>query len=244
MPRIAVVNCNTNVGISESIEAYCSAQVSGDTAVRVITPEFGPESAEGYYESFVCAAAMLHALEAESEEFSAIVLAGFGEHGADAMRQRWEVPVVDITEAGPMLACLISRSFGVITTLTSTLHQIRDSLKHSGLHERCVGVKASDVPVASTVSDIDELAGSLVPGTEELIADGAGAIVLGCAGFSGLADALSNRVSVPVVDSVGAGVRMAELMVKCGLTTSKLGPYMPLNQKNWKNWHFGPAQST
>lgn len=239
MSTIIVVNCNTNENISASIGQCCEKEAASATIVKVLTPNFGPESAEGYYESFVCAAAMLEVLETTDEEFDAVVLAGFGEHGVDGVRQRWNVPVVDITEAGAMVACLIARSFGVITSLSSTLPQIRDSLSHIGLYGRCAGVRASDVPVVSTLSHEDELAELLLPGAKKLLDDGAEALVLGCAGFAGLADALEERAGVPVIDSVGAGIRMTEMLMNFNVSTSKVGSYVNIDRdKHWKNWYF------
>ncbi len=49
--------------------------------------------------------------------------------------------------------------------------------------------------------------------------------MLGCAGMADLCQALQQRLGVPVIDGVGAAVKLAEGLVALGLGTSKLGDY-------------------
>lgn len=235
--RILVVNCNTNATMTAAIAEIARRSAQPTTEIVPLTPSFGPESAEGYYESFVAAAAMLDAVERYDGEFDAIIAAGFGEHGREGMRQRWNAPVVDITEAAAMAANLVSHRFGVVTTLSSTLPGIWDSLTTAGLHARCVDVRASDIPVATIHEDPSAVADTLEAEARRVIAQGAEAIVLGCAGFAGLSEELSSRLAVPVVDGVMMAVRFAEALVASGLATSKIGAYRaPSSEKRWVSW--------
>ena len=56
---------------------------------------------------------------------------------------------------------------------------------------------------------------------EALAADGCDAIVLGCAGMTGLAGDLRAQLGVPVIDGVAAAVKLAEAITGLGLRTSK-----------------------
>ena len=58
-----------------------------------------------------------------------------------------------------------------------------------------------------------------------LAEDRAEAIVLGCAGMAKLARDLSAKHGCPVIDGVGAAVKLAEMLVALGLKTSKRGGY-------------------
>lgn len=236
-PVILVLNCNTNVELTKQLERTAAEAASSGVQVVACTPPFGPESAEGFYESFVAAAAMLAALEQYPQPFDAVVVAGFGEHGREGMRQRWEVPIVDITEAGPIWANLLAHRYGVVTTLNSTVPLIWESLGHAGLKSRCIGVEASGIPVSSIHADVEEVADTLEGQAVDLVERGADAIVLGCAGFSGLDAELRRRLGVPVIDGVSAAVRLAEMLISAGEKTSKAHAFQPINQeKKWKGW--------
>ena len=49
--------------------------------------------------------------------------------------------------------------------------------------------------------------------------------MLGCAGMADLCQRLQQRLGVPVIDGVGAAVKLAESLVGLGLRTSKRGDY-------------------
>ncbi|MER6877489.1 aspartate/glutamate racemase family protein, partial [Amycolatopsis sp. NPDC000673] len=96
--RILVTNCNTTEAMTKEIETGARAAASPGTEIVALTPKWGPESAEGWLDSFLSAAAVLDLLRTTEESFDAVVLAGFGEHGREGARELLDVPVVDITE--------------------------------------------------------------------------------------------------------------------------------------------------
>jgi allantoin racemase len=60
-------------------------------------------------------------------------------------------------------------------------------------------------------------------------ADHAEAVVLGCAGLADLVDPLSDRLGVPVIDGVAAGVGIAAGLVAMGLNTSRASTFAPVH---------------
>ena len=54
---------------------------------------------------------------------------------------------------------------------------------------------------------------------------GAEVLTLGCAGMSGLQIRMAKELGVPVVDGVGAAVKLVEGLVDLGLKTSKIRTY-------------------
>jgi allantoin racemase len=55
------------------------------------------------------------------------------------------------------------------------------------------------------------------------------AVVLGCAGLADLVDPLSDRLGLPVIDGVAAGVGIAAGLVAMGLNTSRASTYAPVH---------------
>lgn len=234
--RILVVNCNTSPDVTADIDAGARRAASPGTEILAVQPAWGPSSAEGFMESFLTAAAVIETVAAydATEDFDAVVMAGFGEHGREGVRQVVEVPVVDVTEASAYLASLVCDRFAVVTTLSSTIPGIRQSLESAGILGRCAAIAATDTPVLAIHEDaaaaVDALAGVAVP----LIEAGADGIVLGCAGFAGLDRALEERLGVPVLDPVASAVAVAEALVQLGKRTSKQGPFAPPDRtKQW-----------
>lgn len=223
--KILIVNCNTTASITKDIVETALPYASVGTEIIGAQPNWGVTSAEGFYDSFISAAAVLDLLSNWSEPIDAVVMAGFGEHGREGARQLLDVPVVDITEASIIMASLVGHRFGIVTTLASTTGAIEQSLSSMGAMERCAGVRAAGIPVVEAALDIEATAQALAECGRELIALGADVLVLGCAGFGGLDARIEEITGVPVIDGVTAAVTLCESLVRLGKSTSKHGLY-------------------
>ena len=61
------------------------------------------------------------------------------------------------------------------------------------------------------------------------------------AGMAGLEEAITTELGVPVIDGVGAAVRLAETIVGLGLRTSKVSTYAAPDAKQITAWPLSPA---
>jgi allantoin racemase len=233
--RILVTNCNTTEAMTKEIEAGARSAASAGTEILAVTPAWGPESAEGWLDSFLSAAAVLDLLRKFEQPFDAVVMAGFGEHGREGARELLDVPVVDITEAAAHLACLLGRRFGVVTTLDRTCGLIEDSLHGAGVGQHCVAVVGAGLGVLD-LADERRTESALLTAARRVRDAGAEVVVLGCAGMTGLDRRISAMLDVPVVDGVAAAVRLAESCVTLGLKTSRAGSYAKPLPKH-RTWH-------
>ena len=225
MTRIAVVNCNTTEAMTEAIAAQARRAASAGTTILGVTPSWGVPSAEGWYDSFVSAAAVLDAIEGLPDDIDGIVMAGFGEHGREGAREVAAVPVIDITEAAVHAAMPLGRRYGIVTTLDRTAGLIEDSLLTAGLLAHSAGVVGTGLGVLELESDPDRTAAAFVDAARRLIDRGAEVICLGCAGMAGLEQSVRAALEVPVVDGVAAAVASVETLSRLGLRTSRVGSY-------------------
>ncbi|MER6087983.1 aspartate/glutamate racemase family protein [Streptomyces bluensis] len=239
--RIVVTNCNTTQEMTEEIVRGARAAAGPGTTVTGLTPDWGPESAEGWLDSYLSAAAVLDLLRTYEVPYDAVVMAGFGEHGREGARELVDVPVVDITEAAAHFACLLGRRYGVVTTLERSCGQIEDSLETAGVGRNCAAVVGTGLGVLD-LGDDRRTEEAFVAAAERAREAGAEVLVLGCAGMTGLQRTVGQKLGLPVVDGVGAAVKLAESLVTLGLTTSRVGSYAkPLpKQRTWgRNGHTG-----
>jgi allantoin racemase len=223
--RVAVVNCNTSASMTRVIAARAQAAVHPGTEIVAVTPRWGVESAEGWFDSFVSAAAVLYELERLPEDIDGVVMAGFGEHGREGARELLNVPVVDITEAAAHFAMPLGRRFGVVTPLARSVSQIEDSLATAGLAVRCAAIEHIGLGVLELDIDPERTRAAFVTAALRAVDRGAEVICLGCAGLAGLEQHLRDQVPVPVIDGVAAAAALVESLVRAGLATSKAGSY-------------------
>ena len=234
--RIAVVNCNTSTQMTQEIAAGARAVAAPGTEIIGLQPAWGPVSAEGFYDSFITAAAVLDLLGSLPADIDAVVMAGFGEHGREGARELLDIPVVDITEAAAMHAMLLGHRYGVVTTLSRVRGQIQDSLTTAGLAQRCVAIEATDLQVLAVGEDLDRTFEAFVQAGTRAIKAGADVLVLGCAGFTALREELDRALPVPVVDAVSSAVVLAEGLLATGGRTSKASAYAAPLAKARPGW--------
>ncbi|HKT58285.1 MAG TPA: aspartate/glutamate racemase family protein [Microbacterium sp.] len=230
--RILVANVNTTETMTEGIAEAARAVASAGTEIVPITPDFGAESCEGNFESYLAAIAVMDAVVRHDGEYDAVIQAGYGEHGREGLQELLTVPVVDITEAAASTAMYLGRSYSVVTTLDRTVPLIEDRLIVAGLHDRCASVRSSGMSVLELESEPDRAIEAIVAEAKRAVEeDRAEVIVLGCGGMAELKDRVVERCGVPVVDGVQAAVAVAEGLVQLGLKTSKVRTYAPPRPK-------------
>jgi allantoin racemase len=179
---------------------------------------------------------------AYDEPYDAVVLAGFGEHGRDGIAELIEQPVVEICEASAHLAMMIGREYSVVTTLQRSVPAIEDRLRLAGLQDRCASVRASGMSTLEVDRDPAAAILAVVEQARQAVeTDHAEVICLGCAGLAGLEEAITAALGVPVIDGVGAAVRLAEAIVGLGLKTSKLSTFALPEPKNIIGWPLSAA---
>jgi len=224
--RIRVINPNTTAAMTETIARAAREAAAAGTVIDAVTSSTGPVSIEGYYDEALSLPGLLIEIRnGEALGADAHVIACFDDTGLDAARQIAAAPVIGIGEAACHAAMLIANRFTVVTTLERSIPALEHNLLKYGL-ERRARVRAADVPVLALEDERSDararIDAEIAPA---LIEDRAEAIVLGCAGMAKLARDLSAQHQCPVIDGVGAAVKLGEMLAALGLKTSKRGGY-------------------
>lgn len=228
--RIAILNPNTTQAFTERLALLGATLASPGTTIVARSPASGPASIECHADEAAALPGLLDVVrEEEALGTGAYVIACFGDTGIDAVREIARGPVVGMTEAASFAASMLAAYFTVITLPPRTIVHADRVLRHVGLSHRC-RLRAIDVAVADCVSLDEALLGAMLAEARlALVEDRAEAIVLGCAGLTGLVAPMTEALGVPVIEGVSVAVTMAEGLLKAGLRTSKLCSYaMPV----------------
>jgi allantoin racemase len=223
--RIHVVNPNTTASMTQKIAAAARAAASQDVEIVATNPAYGPESIEGYYDEAFSIPGLIEEIR-NGAGADAAVIACFDDTGLDAARCATDAPVIGIGEAAFHVASLVAERFSVVTTLARSIAPIEHNLTRYGLASRCARVRASEVSVLALEDPASGARAAIRAEIEAALReDGAEAIVLGCAGMTDLAAALSQATGVPVLDGVACAVGLAEALARLNLRTSKRNSY-------------------
>lgn len=225
--RITVINPNTSAGMTQIIEDAATRAASPGTAISAVNPDSGPPAIENHYDEAIATVPMLEMIrDAEADGASGFVIACFGDPGLDAAREVATGPVIGIAEAAMHAASMLATGFSVVTTLGRTCVIAEHLTQRYGMREHCRGIRACEVPVLGLLDDHGAAWKRIVEECRQARDDdGAGAIVLGCAGMADLTNELTNELGIPVIDGVSVAVRFVEALSGTGLATSKHGDY-------------------
>lgn len=212
--HILVINPNTTASMTSKIGMAAIAAAGPSTRITAVNPPTGPAAIQGREDGEAALPGLFALVEdwlAGPEHVDAIIIACFDDTGLWELKQRCPFPVLGIGEAAYHLAALSAVRFSVVTTLSVSVPVLEDNLYRTGLRARCAQVRASEVPVlaleekgtAGRAKIEAEIAAALA---EHDI----GAIALGCAGMADLAEDLSEKFKVPVIDGIAAAVRLIE----------------------------------
>ncbi len=228
MTRITVINPNTSAELTATITKAAQAVAGAGVRVTGVHPAVGVPSVESHAEEAIAAVAVIEQVRAHQADTDAFVIACFGDTGVAAAREVATCPVVGMTEAALQTACLLAHRFVVITLPARTIAHSDRVVRALGLEHRCT-VTAVDVAVAELVDGSTHLLDAFAEAARA--AHHAEAVVLGCAGLADLVDPLSDRLGVPVIDGVAAGVGIAAGLVAMGLNTSRASTFAPVSQE-------------
>jgi Asp/Glu/hydantoin racemase len=207
--RILVVNPNSNEavtqGLREALQPFANPNGPEILCQTLAEGPFGIES-QAHIEMVSLPLARLVAADAESAAF---VIACYSDPGLHACREATTKPVFGIAECGVLTALARADRFGVIAIRTRSIARHYRYLRQMALMERCVGERALEMSVAETASGEHTLARMIAVGKELVAQDGAGAVVMGCAGMARHRAPLEQALGVPVIDPTQAAVAMA-----------------------------------
>lgn len=215
-PRIMVINPNSNrvvtAGLAEALKPLAFADGPEIVCETLVEGPYGIES-QADAESVVMP---LRRTLAGDKESAAFVIACYTDPGLHVCREATTRPVLGIAECGVLTALTRAETFGVIAIAQRSIRRHMRYLRQMGLLERLAGERPLDMSVAETASGEGTLAKMIAVGRALKEEDGAGAIVMGCAGMARHRKPLEEALGIPVIDPTQAAVTMALGAVQFG----------------------------
>lgn len=226
--RLLVVNANTSEIVTEKVAMQARASASPGTEIVAVTGTFGARVIGSRAEHAIGEHSALALAAKHAPGCDAVVIAVSYDTGLRAARELLSVPVVGMTEAGLLTACMLGGRIGVITFGTRVLPLYHELVASYGLGARIAGWRTLESTAAYQRGAHDELDRALVAAARDLIErDGAETVVLTGAVMAGVPARLQRDVPVPLIDCMACAVRQAELLHALALPQPSVGSYAP-----------------
>jgi allantoin racemase len=223
--KIMVINPNSSETVTGAIMESAGRAASPGTTLIAVTTKGGTRNIDSAFADYLSGAYMIRTcLDAAAvHRPDAIVLAGFGRVGLDALKEALTIPVVSIAEASMAMACLLGHRFTTLTMLQQFIPYQQDLVRVFGFEAKCASVRAININVEECVIDRERTLRELTEQIRGIVArDQAEVVILACAGLCGYDTELSRLAGIPVLDPVTVGVKVAEGLVGLGLAHSKI----------------------
>ena len=208
-PRITVINPNSNTIVTAGLaEALKPLMFADGPEIICETLADGPFGIESQADSDSVTTPLRRFVENDNGS-AAFVIACYSDPGLHVCREATARPVLGIAECGVLTALTRAETFGVIAIAQRSIRRHLRYLRQMGLMDRLAAERPLDMSVAETASGEDTLARMILIGRALKDEDGAGAIVMGCAGMARHRKALQDALGIPVIDPTQAAVTMA-----------------------------------
>lgn len=208
--RILIVNPNTSQATNTRIRSIAASLVRSSDEIEVLSAPSGIELIESVAQSFATVPAVLSVVEERHAEVDAIVIAAFSDPGLIEARRAASCPVFGISESAMKTAAGMANRFAIITLNAELRDAIHANAVAYGYGGQLTGVQILPWSVATVSADPLAYRKAFAEACMQAVTeDGAGAVIIGGGPLSGIADAIADDLSVPVLDGVRCAVEMA-----------------------------------
>ena len=207
-------------------EDVAKSYASDDVDVGIVSVGASPYNGLGPAE-IQLVAPYYHAafLEAERQGFDAVVPLGMLDLGVDGGRSLVDIPVIAPCEAVFHVAAQLGDRFGIVCYHPQVIPRQRTQTKAYGMEGWIAGRRASGFHLREIAENKERMTAAFVQAARALIEED-GADVIIAHGITQCPihispDWLTNELGVPVVEGIGAPIRMAALLAGLGLKHSR-----------------------
>ena len=234
--RILLVNGNTSASMTETLVATARQAAAPGTEIAGATGTIGAAIVSHRAEEAVAAHATLKAIADHGDPFDGVLIGVSTDPALGAARALLSVPVVGMTEAALLSACMLGGRFGLVTFSLASAPGYREAVERYGLASRLAGLGTIDIPLAEAYAKREKLKDAIVEVANSLIeSDGAEVLILCGAAAAGLPAGLQPHVPVPLLDGIVCGVRLTEAMIRLGAPKPSRGSYSPPTDNRYTN---------
>ncbi|SHK60858.1 aspartate/glutamate racemase family protein [Desulforamulus aeronauticus] len=176
------------------------------------------------------------AIQAEQQNYDGIILYCLSDPAVVACREAAGIPVLGGGQAAFLTAASLGYNFSLLCTSPQRIPEKKEFIKTTGVDPtRLCSIRSIDVNLSNIRKDMNKTIDFLArEGRRCVEEDGAEVLILGCLSFLGMAEAVSKRIGLPVIDPAMAVVTMMEGFIRQGLCHSqKSYPTPPRGSRTW-----------
>ncbi|MDQ8022803.1 MAG: aspartate/glutamate racemase family protein [Moraxellaceae bacterium] len=230
--RLLLLNSNTSQFVTDKVTAEARRVALPDTEIVPATGSFGARVMTTRSEVAIGEHATLDALAQHAAGCDAVVIAVSYDSALSAAREMVGIPVVGITEAALLTACMLGSKVGIVVFGRRVLPLYQEVVSLHGMDARVAGwrVVDSNSPYGQgDQADADRL--TIAAANDLVERDYAEVVILAGAVMAGVPLRLQDQVAVPLLDGVSCAVPQAETLVRLARPKARTGSLSALPKR-------------
>jgi allantoin racemase len=163
--------------------------------------------------------------QAEKEGYHAVVPLGMLDLGVDGGKSAVDIPVVGPMESSLHIASLLGDRFGLIIYHEKLLAFNRAIVRRYGMEDKIVGFGVSGFDLPDITANREKVVENFLAEGKKLVAQGAEVIIpmgITQCPVHIKPDFVREQLGVPVVEGIGAPIRVAAMLASLGLRQSRV----------------------
>ena len=208
--RILIINPNSSVEMTKTMDSAAKKYAMPGMEITSVNPPDGPAFIANAHDSEIQVPKVIGIIEENKDNYDYFILACGYDPGIDSCRLVSK-NIIGIGEAAILTACSVARRFSFLSTTAESAASVPEKLRSLGIDPgRCASARpvgTSDEIVKKRHEMFDVYC---EVGRRCVDEDGAGALILSCAGMSDLKESLEQRLKVPVIAGVISAIKIAE----------------------------------
>jgi len=207
--KILIINPNTSAEMTKTIDSEAKKRASLGTETTTLNPPDGPSFMSNAYHSAIQIPKVLDILEKNKSSYDYFIMACGLDPGLDACRVVVK-NIIGMGEAAIMTACAVANRFSFLSSTEATAAAVPDKLRSLGIDQSRL---ASVRPLGTSdevVKKRHEMLALYCQLGQKCIEDGAGAVILSCAGMSDIKEYLEQYLKIPVIAGVISAIKIIE----------------------------------
>jgi allantoin racemase len=162
---------------------------------------------------------------AEKEGYDAVVPLGFLDLGVDGGRAAVDIPVIAPFECSLHLGSLLGDRFGLVCYHENQFGNLHGLLRHYGMEHKVVGIESSGFDLPDIAANHDAMVETFLKSARKLIDEKRADLIIP----TGISQCpvhmnpkwLMGELGVPVVEGIGAPIRLAAMFADLGMRHSR-----------------------
>ena len=205
MPRIKVINPNSNESVTDGLRASLTRHSADIDCVTLSEGPFGIESDA----DIATVIPLIKADIASTADYDAYVIASYSDPGLDECREAFSQPVFGIQRSGIEKAISSGGRFGVLALSDESIARHLIYIDSLGFGGQLAGELPLDISVDESANEPEMLERIITQGRRLVDELGANVVVLGCAGMAAHKNPAAEALRVPVIEPVESAVEAA-----------------------------------